>query len=112
MRRISKGERRPQASQLYFESVDQMRQFLTAKRMELLVRIGRDRPTSIQQLAGLVKRDYKNVNADIALLEHLGLVKLTESKGRGKPQVPTVPYDEIHLTIDLRGLWAETEAPR
>ena len=102
VRRIGRGERKPQASQLYFESVDQLRRFLTDRRMELLFRIGRDRPASIQKLAELVRRDYKNVSADIALLEHLGLVKLTASPGRGKPQVPTVPYDEIHLTIDLR----------
>jgi predicted transcriptional regulator len=80
-----------------------LRRFLTDKRMELLLRISRDRPASIQQLAELVARDYKNVSADVALLGRLGLVKLAGRTGRGKPQVPTVPYDEIHVSIDLRG---------
>jgi predicted transcriptional regulator len=103
MRRVSRGARKPQPSELYFESVEVLRRFLTDKRMELLLRISRDRPASIQQLAGLVGRDYKNVSADIALLGRLGLVKLAGRVGRGKPQVPTVPYDEIHVSIDLRG---------
>jgi predicted transcriptional regulator len=101
--RISRGARKPQPSELYFESVEVLRRFLTDKRMELLLRISRDRPASIQQLAALVGRDYKNVSTDIALLGRLGLVKLAGGNGRGKPQVPTVPYDEIRVTIDLRG---------
>jgi predicted transcriptional regulator len=86
-----------------------LRRFLTDKRMELLLRIGRVRPVSIQQLAELLGRDYKNASTDIALLQHLGLVKLTARGGKGKPQTPTVPYDEIHVTIDLREP-AETRA--
>jgi predicted transcriptional regulator len=103
MRHIARGARNPQPSELYFESVGVLRRFLTDKRMELLQRISRDRPASIQQLAELVGRDYKNVNADLALLQRLGVVKLAGRTGRGKPQVPTVPYDEIHVSIDLRG---------
>lgn len=103
MRRIARGARKPQASELYFENVDELRRILTEKRMELLLRIGRDRPASIHELAGLVGRDYKNVSTDVALLERLGLVELTASGGKGKPQTPTVPYDEIRVTIDLRG---------
>jgi predicted transcriptional regulator len=104
MRRISRGARQPQPSELYFESVGVLRRFLTDKRMELLLRINRDRPASIQHLAELLGRDYKNVSADITLLGRLGLVKLAARNGRGKPQVPTVPYDEIHVSIDLRDL--------
>ncbi|HVA82303.1 MAG TPA: hypothetical protein VNF29_15355 [Candidatus Binataceae bacterium] len=47
-------------------------------------------------------RDYKNVSTDITLLERLGLVSLASQSGKGRAQTPTVPYDEIHVTIDLR----------
>jgi predicted transcriptional regulator len=52
--------------------------------------------------AGLVERDYKNVSTDIALFQRLGLVKLGATGGKGRAQTPTVPYDEIQVTIDLR----------
>jgi predicted transcriptional regulator len=101
VRRVSRN-RRPQAPELYFENVDELRRILTEKRMELVMVIGRDRPASIQELATLVARDYKNVSTDIALLERLGLVLLSSGRGKGKPQTPRVPYDEICVTIDLR----------
>ena len=59
-------------------------------------------PPSIHELAGLVGRDYKNVSTDITLLVRLGLVRLEVSAGKGRAQTPTLPYDEIHVTIDLR----------
>ena len=111
MRRVARGARKPPVSELYFENVDELRRLLTEKRMELLLRIGRDRPASIHELAGLVGRDYKNVSTDIAMLQRLGLVKLTARGGKGKAQTPTVPYDEICVTIDLRGA-TETHAAR
>jgi predicted transcriptional regulator len=49
-----------------------------------------------------VGRDYKNVSTDITLLQRLGLVRLEVKSGKGRAQVPTVPYDEIQVTIDLR----------
>ena len=102
VRRAAHDGRKRQGTELYFENVDELRRVLTEKRMELLLAIGHHQPASIQQLAGLVGRDYKNVSTDIALLERLGLVSLTARGGRGKPQRPKVPYDEICVTIDLR----------
>jgi predicted transcriptional regulator len=67
-----------------------------------LLAITRYRPASVHELAGLLARDYKNVSTDVALLERLGLVSLEAQSGKGRGQTPTVPYDEIHVTIDLR----------
>src|SRR5271166_5784711 len=86
VRRAAHDGRKRQGTELYFENVDELRRVLTENRMELLLAIGHDRPASIQELAGLVGRDYKNVSTDIALLERLGLVSLTARGGRGKPQ--------------------------
>jgi predicted transcriptional regulator len=101
MRRAA-GGRREGREKLYFENIDDLRRVLTEKRLELMVVIARERPASVHQLAGLVGRDYKNVSTDVALLERLGLVSLASSGANGRAQVPTVPYDEIHVTIDLR----------
>ena len=67
-----------------------------------MVMIARERPASVHELAGIVGRDYKNVSTDVALLGRLGLVSLATSPGNGRAQKPRVPYDEIHVTIDLR----------
>ena len=102
MRRVARGDLAPEKPGLYFESVEELRRILTEKRLELLVAIIRHRPASIYELAELVGRDYKNVSTDIALLERLGLVSLASRTGKGRAQAPSVPYDEIHVTIDLR----------
>jgi len=102
MRNVARGVLDPQEPALYFENVEELRRILTEKRLELLLAITRHRPTSVHQLAGLVQRNYKNVSSDIMLLERLGLVSLAPQAGKGGAQAPTVPYDEIHVTIDLR----------
>jgi predicted transcriptional regulator len=102
MRRVAGGDRTAQEPGLFFESAEELRRVLTEKRLELLLAIVRERPISVHQLAGLLGRDYKNVSTDITLLERLGLVMLEAGAGKGRAQTPTVPYDEIHVTIDLR----------
>lgn len=102
LRRVARGDRTPRESGLYFESVEELRRILTGKRLELLLAITRHRPASVHELAGLLGRDYKNVSTDITLLERLGLLKREAPRGKGRAQAPTVPYDEIHVTIDLR----------
>jgi predicted transcriptional regulator len=102
LRRVAGGDRTLQEPGLYFENAEELRRILTEKRLELLLAIARHRPASVHELAGLVRRDYKNVSTDITLLERLGLVSLTSQTGKGRAQAPTVPYDEIHVTIDLR----------
>lgn len=101
-RRVARGDRASHVAGLYFETAEELRRILTEKRLELLLAITRYRPASVHELAGLLVRDYKNVSTDIALLERLGLVKLGAKGGKGRAQLPTVPYDEIRVTIDLR----------
>ncbi len=102
LRWVSRGERAAQEPGLYFESVEELRRILTEKRLELLLAVTRHRPASVNELAGLLERDYKNVSTDITLLERLGLVRLEAKGGKGRARAPTVPYDEIQVTIDLR----------
>ncbi len=102
LRRVARGDRTVREPELYFESIEELRRILTAKRVELLLTVARRGPGSINELAEMVGRDYKNVSTDVAMLERLGLVKLQARGGRGGAQKPSVPYDEIQVTIDLR----------
>jgi predicted transcriptional regulator len=102
LHRAHQGEHTPQEAGLYFESVEELRRILTDKRLDLLVEIARSKPESVRALADQLGRDYKNVSEDVNLLGQLGLIELEEQGGRGKPQAPTLPYDEIRVTIALR----------
>jgi predicted transcriptional regulator len=102
MRRVANDDRTPQDPELYFETLEELRRILTPKRQDLLLAITQHRPSSIRQLAEFLGRDYKNVSTDVVLLHRLGLVTLEGKGGKGKPHAPTVPYDEIQVTIDLR----------
>jgi predicted transcriptional regulator len=104
LRRAESGKRTVQAPGLYFESLEDLRKILTTKRLDLLVAILHQAPGSVTELAKLVRRDLKNVSADLTLLRQLGLVEFVEAKGHGNARTPVVPYDEIDITIDLRTL--------
>ena len=54
------------------------------------------KPQSIQELARMVKRDFKNVYQDIQLLAEFGLIEL-KSSGPRKSAEPIAKYSEIIL---------------
>jgi predicted transcriptional regulator len=88
---------------VYFTSLEAARNFLTRQRLGLLHAIRENHPRSIYELAKMVRRDLKNVQQDVALLERHGLVKLTESR-RGemsKIRTPEAPFDEIAIRIAI-----------
>ena len=84
-----------------FQSLDQLRKFLTPKRLELLRVIRHRKPGSIYELAKLVDRTPENVNTDIRFLDQLGFVEITKVKETRKKTVPEVVYDKMTLEIDV-----------
>jgi len=84
-----------------FQSLDQLRKFLTHKRLELLRVIRHKKPKSVYELAKFVERTPENVNTDIKLLEQLGLVETTKVKEVRKKIVPEVGYDKMTLKINV-----------
>jgi len=69
---------------------------LTGNRLQILSAIRTHKPKSIQQLAKLLERDFKNVYQDVKFLESFGLLGLS-SVGARKPSVPTSLFEEIVL---------------
>lgn len=111
LQRVEAGDHTAHEAGLYFESLEDLRKMLTAKRLDLLVAILRHRPGSMTEFARLVGRDLKNVSQDLTFLHQMGLVELSPTEGRGKARAPVIPYDEIDLTIDLQTL-AKQDAAR
>ena len=85
----------------YFTSLEAARKVLTAKRLELLRVIRRERPGSVYQLARLVGRDLKNVHQDVHALAEYGLLSLRKTKAASGRQttVPRVRCKEIEVRI-------------
>jgi len=105
-RQLDRGERDTRWGQdtLYFTSLEELRQVLTDRRLELLRFIRKERPESIKALATLTGRDLKNVNADVHLLARLGFLDLGEETAgpqrRGR-KLPRVPYAAVSVEIAL-----------
>lgn len=98
VRRIDKGERLApvKGPQIYFTSFEVFRKALTPKRLELLHIIKNQKPSSINELARMAKRDVKNVADDVKYLDQIGLI---ETKETGRKTTPRISYDKIALEI-------------
>jgi predicted transcriptional regulator len=85
---------------VYFADLESVRQFLTEKRMELL-RVIRDRkPRSINELASMTGRDFKNVYMDVKLLIWSGILKKSKKDGTLRP-VLEFPYKAIEIRASI-----------
>ncbi len=102
LRRIDSGKaKKLKEDSISFQSLDQLRKFLTAKRLELLRVIRHKKPQSIYGLAKLVERTPENVNTDLKFLERLGFVEVTRVKEIRKKSIPEVSYDKMTLEIPV-----------
>jgi predicted transcriptional regulator len=84
---------------VYFVSVEAMRRVPTPSRLTLLHLIRTRHPRSIAALAKLIRRDFKNVHADLKLLANLGLVRLESGAHMRNFITPTVAYERIQFEI-------------
>ncbi len=97
MKSVAAGKKvRPKGHRLFFTSPEALRRFLTPKRLELIRLVRKRRPSSINELAVLARRDFKRVYEDIMSLSKAGLVDLAKDNGRKK--APRVA-DELWLEI-------------
>lgn len=87
------------APEVYFTSLEAVRNLLTDKRLELLRLIRKHSPRSINQLAALAGRDFKNVHTDIMILKHYGLVQFDQKRRASKTarRELSAPYQAIDI---------------
>ena len=79
-----------------FPDFETLGKVITGARLELLHVIRSGKPKSIQELARMVERDFKNVHQDVALLAEFGLIDLKET-GPRRSVAPTAKFSEIVL---------------
>ena len=99
MKKIERGEKVKERRGYYFENLAAFRRALTEKRLEVLHVIKREKPSSVYELAKLLKRDVKNVTQDLEYLKRIGLVEIRRTREKQKRNIPEVKYDKIDLQI-------------
>jgi predicted transcriptional regulator len=73
---------------------------LSPPRLEILARIPALKPRSIAALARSLKRDFKNVYADVMFLADLGLIELKEG-GKRKTLMPIARFAGIEVDLGV-----------
>lgn len=87
------------AAQVSFESVEAVIRLLTPENRFLLATIDQKKPTSVADLAKLVKRAEPNVSRTLGKLEALGFVRLRQ--GVGKAKIPEVTIHRLTVDMDI-----------
>lgn len=93
---LERGGKVAEEKGTYFTSFEAFRKALTPKRLELLHIIKAQKPSSINELARMAKRDVKNIADDVNYLEQIGLIQKKES---ARKTAPVITYDKIALEI-------------
>lgn len=81
-----------------FPDFESLGRVITGARLELLQAIRIHKPKSIQELAKVVERDFKNVYQDVKLLAEYGLIELKEA-GPRKASKPEANFSELVLAV-------------
>jgi predicted transcriptional regulator len=85
-----------------FTSLEAARRVLTPGRMKLLRAIRTAAPESVYELARMLKRDLKSVQADLRVLEKFGLVRFEPRRKSGRlAKAPRAPYRELVFRIAI-----------
>lgn len=100
---VADGESQPAV--VSFATVDNLRKILTNRRIELLQFLIdiEGAAESITAVATELDRDYRTVHDDVSLLADHGLLFIVDE---GQSKRPYVPYERIHLDVELAGLSA------
>jgi len=87
-RKLDKGEELAPAITISFENASDMVRVLSEQRIRLL-KVARERPTAVSDLAIGLKRDTRAVSRDVDLLETFGLLQshYENNPGHGKRRI-------------------------
>ncbi|MFQ3474939.1 transcriptional regulator [Halonotius sp. F2-221B] len=83
-----------------FDSVADIRQLLTDRRLEVMRSIMTAPPDSISDLADRLGRNYSDVHGDVEVLADHDIVYF-DTDGRAKR--PVIPYERVRVDIEVVG---------
>ena len=96
-KRLDAGDRMPEPASISFKGMEMLLKTLTPNRWVLLRTLRANGAQSIRALSHLLKRDYRGVHADVAVLLNAGLIERLDD---GKI---TVPWSRItaEMAVDV-----------
>ena len=95
LKRFAKGKK-----EYDFEGLTSLRRLLSNEKARILHTIKVDNPTSIYNLAKILKRDFKSVSEDVKLLERFGFIDMVAEKtGKRDRLRPIIVVDSIVIRI-------------
>lgn len=86
--------------EIYFESRNSFRKFMTMQKIELLSAIANLKPTSIYVLAQMLSRDLASVSRDCTSLETTGFITLKEQKNSRNSKTPKLTFNYSSILIE------------
>ena len=100
--KISKGKVVKKEEKIIFNSISDLRKFLTPERIRLIQTIRRKKPKSVYELAKLLNRDRKSVTVDLDILKTIGLVELKKETVKKRiTMIPQVNYTRINIAVPV-----------
>ena len=98
--RFDRGEDVETVRSETFESFEAVRAFLTDARLTLWRTIRDKKPSSITELARMVKRNYSDVHEDLRILKLVGLVSLKRPpKSKTRALKPVSLADKLSVEV-------------
>lgn len=101
-RKLDRGEELTPEIIISFEDPSDMMRVLSAERVRLL-RLAKQRPMAVSELAGGLKRDTRAVSRDVDLLEGFGLLqsRYETNPGHGKRRIIHSPARQYQLLATI-----------
>ena len=98
---IARGAHKPARGEptVWFASIESFAKVLSQRNRELLAMIGREKPSSVTELAKISGRSKSNLSRTLKTMSRYGLVELKE--GARGTLVPRTPYDRVRLDVSL-----------
>ena len=83
---------------LSFTDHNHLLRTFTPRTLDLLTAIRREQPSSINETAGVVSRDVKNVHGELTKLEALGVIHFEQDR---EVKRPIVWFDELDIRLSI-----------
>ena len=87
-----------------FQTIDQLLEVFTPRRLALIQKLQTTGPSSLRGLARALGRDVKRVHEDAAALLEEGIIE------RNADKKLVVPFERIHIDVDLIASTATNQA--
>ena len=85
-----------------FSDIELLRKVLSNEKAKILYVLKNKKPTSIYQLAKILKRDFKSVYQDLKILERFKFIEFySEKKGKRISYVPSLVIDSLNIEISI-----------